>query len=90
MAENLEARGDLKAAEEQYLLSGDWASAVNMYKEAEQWSDAYRIAKSEGSDRAHKQVAYLWAKSLGGDAAVKLLMRHNLLQEAIDLGVSQK
>uniref|UniRef100_A0A915D9T4 IFT80/172/WDR35 TPR domain-containing protein n=1 Tax=Ditylenchus dipsaci TaxID=166011 RepID=A0A915D9T4_9BILA len=89
LAEDLQKKGDLKAAEEQYLKSGEWNLAVNMYKEAEQWADAYRIAKFEGGDRAHKQIAYLWAKNLGGDAAIKLLTRHGLLQESIDLGTSR-
>ncbi|KAI1724366.1 intraflagellar transport protein osm-1 [Ditylenchus destructor] len=89
LAEELEKSGDLKAAEEQYLLAGDWTAAMNMYKEAEQWADAYRIAKFEGGDRAHKQIAYLWAMSLGGDAAIKLLTRHALLQEAIELGTTR-
>lgn len=30
------------------------------------------------------KVAYLWAKSLGGDAAVKLLQRFKLLDDSID------
>jgi intraflagellar transport protein 172 len=29
-------------------------------------------------------VAYLWAKSLGGDSAVKLLNKFGLLEAAID------
>ena len=29
-------------------------------------------------------MAYLWAKQLGGDSAVKLLVKFNLLKEAID------
>lgn len=57
MAEELERKGDLKAAEEQYLHSSDWISAVNMYKEAEQWADAYRISKFSGDDKASKQVS---------------------------------
>uniref|UniRef100_A0A915BZY3 Intraflagellar transport protein osm-1 n=1 Tax=Parascaris univalens TaxID=6257 RepID=A0A915BZY3_PARUN len=84
IAGDLEERGDLKAAEEQYLKAGDWKSAVNMYRAAEEWNDAYRIAKQEGGDAAQKQVAYLWAKSLGGDSAVKLLQKFNLLDESID------
>ncbi|VDM37534.1 unnamed protein product [Toxocara canis] len=84
IAGDLEERGDLKAAEEQYLKAGDWKSAVNMYRAAEEWNDAYRIAKQEGGEAAQKQVAYLWAKSLGGDSAVKLLQKFNLLDESID------
>ena len=30
------------------------------------------------------QVAFLWARSLGGDSAVKLLTKFNLLETAID------
>lgn len=86
LAEELEEKGDLKGAEEQYLLAGDWKAVVNMYKEAEQWADAYRVARAEGGDKVHKHIAYLWAKSLGGDSAVKLLQRYGLLNEAIDMG----
>lgn len=58
MAEELELKGDLKAAEEQYMLGGDWAAAVNMYRKAEQWSEAFQIAKFEGGEKAYKQVFY--------------------------------
>lgn len=43
-----------------------------------------QIAKSHGGANGHKQVAYLWAKSLGGEAAVKLLNKFGLLETAID------
>ena len=43
-----------------------------------------QLAKMHGGDAAAKQVAILWAKSLGGDSAVKLLQKHGLLDEAID------
>lgn len=43
-----------------------------------------KVAKQHGGDVAPKQVAYLWAKSLGGDSAVKLLQKFNLLDEAIE------
>ncbi|KAH7719862.1 hypothetical protein AAVH_12667 [Aphelenchoides avenae] len=89
LAEDLEDKGDFQAAEEQYLLAGDWKAAVNMYKEHEQWADAYRVAKAEGSERAHKQVVYMWAKSLGGDAAVRLLQRYGMLAEAIDVAIEK-
>ena len=42
------------------------------------------MAKSHGGQTASKQVAYLWAKSLGGDSAVKLLTKFGLLEAAID------
>lgn len=43
-----------------------------------------QVAKSAGGATAAKQVAYLWAKSLGGDSAVKLLNKFGLVEAAID------
>lgn len=43
-----------------------------------------QVAKAHGGQTAAKQVAYLWAKSLGGDSAVKLLNKFGLLDQAID------
>jgi len=43
-----------------------------------------QVAKAQGGQTASKQVAYLWAKSLGGDSAVKLLNKFGLLEAAID------
>ena len=57
------------------------------------WSSTFRVcvcvslwqvAKAHGGPTAAKQVAYLWAKSLGGDSAVKLLNKFGLLDAAID------
>lgn len=42
------------------------------------------MAKSNGGAGAQKQVAYLWARSLGGEAAVRLLNKFGLLEYAID------
>jgi intraflagellar transport protein 172 len=61
-----------------------------MYKENRQWPEAYRVAKERGGDIPAKQIAFLWAKDLGGDAAVKLLQSHGLLEEAIDFGIDKK
>ena len=43
-----------------------------------------QVAKAEGGSNAANQVAYLWAKSLGGESAVKLLTKFGLLEAAID------
>ena len=43
-----------------------------------------QVSKASGGQTAAKQVAYLWAKSLGGDSAVKLLTKFGLLEAAID------
>lgn len=42
------------------------------------------MAKAQGGANAAKQVAYLWAKDLGGDSAVKLLSKFGFLEMAID------
>lgn len=44
----------------------------------------YQVAKSHGGPGAHKQVTFLWARSLGGEAAVKLLTKAGLLDYAIE------
>ncbi|KAJ1353159.1 Intraflagellar transport protein osm-1 [Parelaphostrongylus tenuis] len=79
-----EERGDLRLAEEEYLKAGDIKAAINMYREKEMWTEAYRLARTEGGEQEQKQVALLWAKSLGGEAGVKLLTKYGMLNEAID------
>ncbi|CAI4221536.1 unnamed protein product [Auanema sp. JU1783] len=79
-----EESGDMKAAEEEYLKAGDWKAAITMYRENEMWADAYRLAKSDGGEQTQKQIAFLWAKSLGGEAAVKLLNKFGMLSDTID------
>lgn len=43
-----------------------------------------KVAKSHGDPEAQNRVAYLWAHSLGGEAAVKLLNKFGLLEFAIE------
>lgn len=74
----------MRQAEHHYLEAKDWKAAVNMYRGNEMWEEAYRVAKAHGGATAAKQVAYLWAKSLGGDSAVKLLTKFGLLEAAIE------
>ncbi|KAM8953335.1 intraflagellar transport protein 172 homolog [Pelodytes ibericus] len=84
LGKELEAEGRLREAEYHYLKGKDWKAAVNMYRTGEMWEEAHRVAKAHGAATAHKNVAYLWAKSLGGEAAVKLLTKFGLLETAID------
>nr|CAH8871752.1 unnamed protein product [Trichobilharzia regenti] len=85
LAQELESEGNLKQAEQYYLEVKDWKSAVNMYRTRNQWEDAYRVASNRTDQpEIRKQVAYLWAKHLGGEAAVRLLTRLGLLENAID------
>ncbi|XP_062822761.1 intraflagellar transport protein 172 homolog isoform X1 [Anolis carolinensis] len=84
LGKELEAEGRLQEAEYHYLEAKDWKAAVNMYRVSNMWDEAYRVAKAHGGANSHKHVAFLWAKSLGGEASVKLLSKFGLLEMAID------
>ncbi|XP_023687337.1 intraflagellar transport protein 172 homolog [Paramormyrops kingsleyae] len=84
LAKELEGESRLQEAEYHYTEGQDWKAAVNMYRASDTWEEAYRVAKTHGGPGAPKQVAYLWAKKLGGEAAVKLLSKFGLLETAID------
>nr|XP_057921402.1 intraflagellar transport protein 172 homolog [Doryrhamphus excisus] len=84
LAKELEGESKFSEAEHHLMQADDWKAAVNMYRLHDMWEDAYRIAKSHGGANAQKQVAYLWARSLGGEAAVKLLTKFGLLEYGIE------
>ncbi|XP_012868986.1 PREDICTED: intraflagellar transport protein 172 homolog [Dipodomys ordii] len=84
LGKELEAEGRLQEAEYHYLEAQEWKATVNMYRSSGLWEEAYRVAKAHGGANAHKHVAYLWAKSLGGKAAVRLLNKLGLLEAAVD------
>ncbi|KAM6123262.1 intraflagellar transport protein 172 homolog [Pterocles gutturalis] len=84
VGKELEAEGRFQEAEYHYLEAKDWKATVNMYRVNDMWEEAYRVAKAHGGANAYKHVAFLWAKSLGGEAAVKLLSKFGLLEMAID------
>ncbi|XP_077566022.1 intraflagellar transport protein 172 homolog [Stigmatopora nigra] len=84
LAKELEADAKFSEAEHHLMEAKDWKAAVNMYLIRDMWEDAYRIAKNHGSPNAPKQVGYLWARSLGGEAAVKLLTKFGLLDYGIE------
>ena len=44
----------------------------------------FQVAKTHGGSSAANQVAYLWAKTLGGESAVKLLTKFGLLEAAVN------
>eukprot|EP00049_Salpingoeca_infusionum_P011387 m.198132 g.198132 ORF g.198132 m.198132 type:complete len:1733 (+) comp14914_c0_seq4:203-5401(+) len=89
LAGELEADGHLAQAETHYINAEDWRGAVNMYRGRDLWDDAFRVAKSHGGAIAAQQVAYMWAKSLGGDSAVKLLVKLNMVSSAVDIACEQ-
>ncbi|POI27903.1 hypothetical protein CIB84_008347, partial [Bambusicola thoracicus] len=84
LGKELEVEGRLQEAEYHYLQAKDWKATVNMYRVNDMWEEAYRVAKAHGGANSYKHVAYMWAKSLGGEAAVKLLSKFGLLEMAID------
>ncbi|PNI28628.1 IFT172 isoform 8 [Pan troglodytes] len=84
LGKELEAEGRLQEAEYHYLEAQEWKATVNMYRASGLWEEAYRVARTQGGANAHKHVAYLWAKSLGGEAAVRLLNKLGLLEAAVD------
>uniref|UniRef100_A0A3B4XDD0 Intraflagellar transport 172 n=1 Tax=Seriola lalandi dorsalis TaxID=1841481 RepID=A0A3B4XDD0_SERLL len=84
LAKELEAESRFSEAEYHFMEAEEWKAAVHMYRVNDMWEDAYRVAKSHGGAGAQKQVAYLWARSLGGEAAVKLLNKFGLMEYAIE------
>ncbi|KAM4529832.1 intraflagellar transport protein 172 homolog [Fundulus diaphanus] len=89
LAKELEAESRFSEAEYHFIKAEDWKAVVLMYKVHDMWEEAYRAAKSHGGAGAQKQVAYLWAKSLGGEAAVKLLNKFGLLDYAIEFAANK-
>ncbi|KAM9339048.1 intraflagellar transport protein 172 homolog [Symphorus nematophorus] len=84
LAKELEAESRFSEAEYHFMEAEEWKAAVHMYRVNDMWEEAHRVAKSHGGANAQKQVAYLWARSLGGEAAVKLLNKFGLLEYAIE------
>uniref|UniRef100_A0A3Q0QW63 Intraflagellar transport 172 n=1 Tax=Amphilophus citrinellus TaxID=61819 RepID=A0A3Q0QW63_AMPCI len=84
LAKELEAESRFSEAEYHFMEAEEWKAAVHMYSVNDMWEDAYRVVKSHGGAGAQKQVAYLWAQSLGGEAAVKLLNKFGLIEHAIE------
>ncbi|KAL7069817.1 hypothetical protein ACQ4LE_010825 [Meloidogyne hapla] len=77
-----------KAMSYDYILNGNWTSALCIWQQAGQWAEAYRVAKASGGILNHEQTAYLWARSLGIEAAISSLGQE-LLVEAINFSVTR-
>uniref|UniRef100_A0A1B6D0F4 Intraflagellar transport protein 172 homolog n=1 Tax=Clastoptera arizonana TaxID=38151 RepID=A0A1B6D0F4_9HEMI len=84
LAQQLESENQYKSAEQHYVAAGEWKLAVKMYRSMDMWEDAHRVAEQVGGQQSGNHVAFLWAKSLGGDSAVKLLSKFGLLETCID------
>lgn len=84
LAQALEQAGKQRAAEVHYLAANEWKAALNMYRAATMWDEAHRIAKKHGGQQAANQIAYLWARSLSIESAIKLLTKFGILEWGID------
>ncbi|XP_073968518.1 intraflagellar transport protein Oseg2 isoform X1 [Rhodnius prolixus] len=84
LARQLEDEGNIAGAEELYIAAGEWTLAVNMLRSNNMWEQAYKVARQCAGESASQHVAFAWAKHLGGDLAVKLLNKYDLLQQCVE------
>lgn len=87
LAQQFEADGNYKLAEKHYIECGEWTTAVNMYRNQDMWEDALRIARQYGGVNASTQVVQVWAKSLGGDGGINMLLKFNMPEGAVDFAI---
>lgn len=43
LAHECESRGNYRAAENHYVLAGEWKLAVKMYRSLDMWEEAYKV-----------------------------------------------
>ncbi|KAF7269422.1 hypothetical protein GWI33_017527 [Rhynchophorus ferrugineus] len=84
LGQQLESQGKHRAAEIHFLACGEWKAAMNMYRTLGMWEEAYRVAKQNGGSTAANQVAFLWARTLPIDSAIKLLNKYGILESCIN------
>ncbi|KAJ8934987.1 hypothetical protein NQ314_013074 [Rhamnusium bicolor] len=84
LGQQLETQGKYRAAEIHYLAINEWKAAMNMYRTIGMWEEAYRVAKQNGGPTAANQVAFLWARTLPIDSAIKLLNKYGILEPCIN------
>ena len=56
-----------------------------MYREAGQWEEALRIVRAHGSDEESCSLALDWAIFVGPEVGGKLLLRHGIVADCIEL-----
>lgn len=89
LAKQFEAEGNVKAAEQHYVAAKEWKACYAMYKQQQQWEDALRVAKNYGGQQAYKQAAYEFAMAVGGEAAIKMLIKRGLAELAVEVAVER-
>ena len=56
-----------------------------MYREAGQWEEALRIVRAHGNDEESYSLALDWAIFVGPEVGGKLLLRHGVVHDCIEL-----
>lgn len=90
LARDREMAGDLISAEQLMMRIGktEWTNVVRMYRLANRWSDAFRVAKENCTstrDPILIQLAYFWSKSMSNaQEAADLLHQLGLLAEVLE------
>lgn len=87
LAQQLELNKEFKEAEHHYIEAGDWQAACNMYTLNDQWDESMRVAKYNGGNDASNNVAYNWARKLGGVNGIKQLRKLGLIEQCIDYAI---
>lgn len=90
LAQQLELDKEYKEAEHHYIEAGDWNAACSMYTLIDQWDEAIRVAKYNGGVEASTNVAYNWARKLGGENGMKQLRKLGLIDKCIDFAIECK
>ena len=58
-----------------------------MYRANDMWEEAMRLAKQMGGPTAYTHVAIVWARTVGGEAGINLLIRYGLLDQSLDFAL---
>ena len=88
LAQQLETEGSMREAEKYYVAGQDPKAAINMYRAASRWEDAYRVARESSSSSIANQVAFYWikAESLPASIVGKLGLAPHAVEYAMDAG----
>ena len=54
-----------------------------MYRAHEMWDDAYRVVRSNGTNKELTEFALKWAEGQGSENGTKLLLKLGLLDAAV-------
>ena len=55
-----------------------------MYRAHEMWDDAYRVVRSNGTNKELTEFALKWAEGQGSENGTKLLLKLGLLDAAVE------